>query len=120
MKIKLSEPNGPYSATIDTEVMNVEIREAFLGVVLISPNGEQLAVCMRDGGFEAHYFGDFGNTGFDSGWISFNNGSVSTPEHRDQIAAKSLIYDHSTYTIHDHSTYTNQDRQHARNDVVDG
>lgn len=51
-KIKLSVPNSPYSTQLDTEVMNVEIREAYLGVKFIAPNGRTLSVSMRDEGFE--------------------------------------------------------------------
>lgn len=55
MKIKLSEPDGPYSATIDTEAMNVTITEAFLGARFVSPDGNILSVCMRDDGFECRF-----------------------------------------------------------------
>lgn len=50
--IKLSQPDGPYSAEIDAGVMAVEIRNAFLGVKFITDSGATLAVSMRDGGFE--------------------------------------------------------------------
>ena len=33
----------------------IEIREAFNGVSLITDDGEQLGICMRDGGFEFTY-----------------------------------------------------------------
>lgn len=56
-KIVLSEPEGPYKATIDTEVMQVELREVFLGVFFTTPDGEQLGVSMRDRGFEVSYNG---------------------------------------------------------------
>lgn len=50
--IKLSQPDGPYSAEIDAGVMAVEIRKAFLGVRFITEDGATLSVSMRDGGFE--------------------------------------------------------------------
>lgn len=56
-KIILSEPDGPYKTTIDTEVMKVELREVFLGVSFVTDNGEKLAVSMRDDGFEVIYKG---------------------------------------------------------------
>lgn len=56
-KIILSEPEGPYKAILDTEVMQVELREVFLGVFFTSPDGEQLGVSMRDSGFEVSYNG---------------------------------------------------------------
>ena len=51
-KILLRLPEGPYRAIIDTEVMDIEIHEAFLGVKFVSPIGKTLSVSMRDGGFE--------------------------------------------------------------------
>jgi len=52
MKIKLSEPDGPYSCEIDTEVMEVEIREAFIGALFVTAEGVRLGVMMRDDFFE--------------------------------------------------------------------
>ena len=54
-KILLKEPNGPYKAEIDTQVMVTEIREAYLGVRFISNSGKTLSVSMRDDGFELIY-----------------------------------------------------------------
>lgn len=50
--ITIKTPNSPYGAEINTEVMDVEIREAYIGVLFISDSGKTLAVSMRDGGFE--------------------------------------------------------------------
>jgi len=75
--IKLKQPNGPYKPTIDTDAMNIEIREAYLGVSFVTEQGERLSVSMRDNGFEVHYTGDFGEQGFDAGWTTFNNGSIT-------------------------------------------
>ena len=58
MKIKLSEPEGPYSCVIDTEVMDVDITEAFIGYTHTSLDGESISVCQRDSGFEATYVAD--------------------------------------------------------------
>jgi hypothetical protein len=76
-KIKLSDPDSPYSASIDTKVMEIKIEEAFLGVGFVTPAGEKLAVSMRDSGFEIRYCAN----GVDSGWLSLNDGVI---EHRDQ------------------------------------
>jgi len=52
MLINLSEPEGPYSCELNTEVMRVEIREAYIGPMFITENGQTLVVIMRDDGFE--------------------------------------------------------------------
>ncbi len=80
MKIHIAEPDGLYKCVIDTEVMNVTLRDVFLGVLFETEKGEKLAVSMRDGGFEVHYFADFGEEGFDAGWTEFQNGSVNLSE----------------------------------------
>ena len=59
MKIEIGPPNSPYTASIDTEVMETEIREVFSGVTFISPYGEKLTVSMRDGGYELQYENKF-------------------------------------------------------------
>ena len=51
-KIALNEPDRPYVVVIDTEVMEVTLREVFLGVVFVTEDGCRLAVCMRDDGYE--------------------------------------------------------------------
>ena len=51
-KIKLSTPNSDYNTIIDTDVMDVEITESYLGVRFISDSGKTLSVSMRDDGFE--------------------------------------------------------------------
>ena len=56
MFIILKEPNGPYSAYIDPGVMSVEIKEAYIGVIFKTSDGETLSVAMRDSGFELNYF----------------------------------------------------------------
>jgi hypothetical protein len=75
-KIHLQEPDGPYACDLDTGVMVVELKEVFLGVQFITEEGEKLSVSMRDGGFEVHYTGEFGEKGFDAGWWRFNNSSI--------------------------------------------
>ena len=72
MIINLSEPDGPYGCEIDPGVMDVQLREVFLGVRFVTEGGAQLSVSMRDDGFEVHYWGE----GFDCGWTHFQNGTV--------------------------------------------
>ena len=79
-KIVLREPHGPYRCELDTDVMIVEVRECFNGLVLISESGEKLGVCMRDSGFDIHYFND---DDFDRGWISFNEGIIMPTKRSD-------------------------------------
>lgn len=67
MKITLSEPDGPYQATIDTEVMDVTIHEAFIGAQFVTEDGARLSVCMRDDGFEVRHWTD----GESGPWIEF-------------------------------------------------
>lgn len=76
-KIILSEPDGPYNCVIDTGAMEVDIEEAFIGVVFKTKDGERLAVSMRDSGFEVHYSADFGEKGFNAGWTDFKNGFIN-------------------------------------------
>lgn len=52
MKITMKEPNGPYSCELDTKVMEVEIRESFIGPTFITESGQTLCVLMRDDTFE--------------------------------------------------------------------
>jgi len=75
-KIILSEPKGPYRCTLDTDVMDVVLKEVFLGVIFKTADGEALAVCMRDSGFEVHYMSAFGETRFDAGITEFKNGVI--------------------------------------------
>jgi hypothetical protein len=77
-KIILKTPEGipPYHTIIDTDVMEVEVRESYLGVIFVSDSGERLAVSMRDNGFEVHYWGDFVEKGFDTGWTDFKDGHI--------------------------------------------
>jgi hypothetical protein len=67
-KIKVSQPDSPYTATLDTDAMDVDIREAFLGVGFTSEDGTKLAVAMRDDGFEVRYTDAQGNEG---PWVEF-------------------------------------------------
>lgn len=53
--ITLREPDGPYKCEIDTDVMEVEIQDTFLGVGFVTQEGQRLDVCMRDGGFEVRH-----------------------------------------------------------------
>lgn len=77
MQIEIKQPEGPYSCTVDTGVMDVSITEAFVGAAFITETGEKLSVCMRDNGFEVRYSADFGGTGFDTGWTEFKNGTIT-------------------------------------------
>lgn len=54
MKIKISEPGGPYDAVLDTHVMDVDITEAYIGPTFRTKH-EELALCERDGGWELTY-----------------------------------------------------------------
>lgn len=54
-KILLKEPDGPYSAEINTGAMDVEIRNAYIGVKFITEEGKTLSISMRDGDFELIY-----------------------------------------------------------------
>lgn len=74
-KIKLSEAQGPYGCSIDTDVMQVEIRDCFLGVCFVTEDGEGLAVSMRDTGFELHYFSDDGAQGWTKK-LDLKNGNI--------------------------------------------
>lgn len=59
-KIILRQPDSPYKCEVDTDVMEVEIQEAYLGVGFVTKAGQKLSVCMRDGGFEVrHNNGDW-------------------------------------------------------------
>ena len=84
-KIKLSDPDSPYSASIDTKVMEVKIEEAFLGVAFTTPAGEKLVVAMRDNGFEIRYQAN----GTDTGWIELKDGvSVVHAEGASALASR--------------------------------
>ena len=76
-KITLTEPGGPYHCELDTDVMEVEIRETYIGMRFVTDEGAILSVCMRDSGFEVHYHGQ-NNDGwkFDSGWVYFKDGWI--------------------------------------------
>lgn len=54
-KIEVSIPATSYKTVIDTEAMNVEIRETFIGVTFISLDGRKMYVSQRDGYFEITY-----------------------------------------------------------------
>lgn len=91
-RIVLSEPDGPYSATIDAGVMDVTLVDIFKGVKFMADSGECLAVSMRDNGFEVHYYSDFGMdapTGFDTGWHEFKGGDIH-PMHMGAAKAEPM------------------------------
>jgi len=67
MIITLSEPDGPYKAVIDTEVMDVTLRDVFLGVGFETSDGCQLSVAMRDDGYEVRLD--------DGPWVSLRPGA---------------------------------------------
>jgi len=54
-KIVVSAPHGPYQAKIDTQVMDVEIQEAYNGVKFTTLDGTAIVISQRDGGFELMY-----------------------------------------------------------------
>ena len=54
-KIRLTNPDGRYEPTIETDAHEVEITEAYLPVKFTSENGERLHVVQRDSGFELTY-----------------------------------------------------------------
>jgi hypothetical protein len=67
MKLKLRNQHE----TRHLEALDVEIRDAFVGPLLIAESGDQLGVCMRDDGFEITYVHDGDET-----VISCANGTV--------------------------------------------
>lgn len=69
-----NDPEKFPACQLDTQTSDVEILDAFLGVVFVTKQGERLAVCMRDNGFEVHYYED--HKQFDEGWFEFKNGKV--------------------------------------------
>jgi hypothetical protein len=81
-KITLSEPSGPYHCVLDTDVMTVQIREAFVGVQFVTEDGGLLSVAMRDDGFEVHYHGNHNGWAFDSGWVEFKGCEIKTRSGR--------------------------------------
>jgi hypothetical protein len=52
-----------------TERNLIQLEEVYVPIILKSPTGEELVICMRDGGFEVSYSTDI---------ISFNNGNVKS------------------------------------------
>lgn len=58
MKITISNESDDYCTFIDTDVQNVLITEAYIGPKLVTDDGEELSVCMRDNGFEITYIDD--------------------------------------------------------------
>lgn len=59
MRITMKSPDDDaietYQAVIDTELMDVEISQAFKGPGFTSEDGERLVVIQRDTGFELFY-----------------------------------------------------------------
>jgi hypothetical protein len=80
-KIILKDPQSPYHCEIDTDVMEVEVRESYLGFLFITDQGEELAVSMRDGGFELHYFGHRKGRPFEFGWFDLKDGRLRSPKN---------------------------------------
>lgn len=54
-KITLSEPSGNYKSIVDTGVMNVVAEEVYTGLYFVTEDKENLAVAMRDSGYELSY-----------------------------------------------------------------
>lgn len=68
-KIQVNTPTSTtYHAILDTEAMEVTIKEAFIGVGFETEDGAKLSVCMRDDGYEVRYVDA---TGKDHGWVDF-------------------------------------------------
>lgn len=84
MQIIISEPDGPYKANLDPGVMKVEVFECYTGIILVSDGGEKLGICMRDNGFEVHYFQEatLDRPAFETGWTEFKAGMISGPLKR--------------------------------------
>lgn len=84
MQIVISEPDGPYKASLDPGVMDVEVFQAYTGVIFTSDDGEKIGICHRDGGFEVHYFKEatLERAGFETGWTEFKSGNISTLRQR--------------------------------------
>lgn len=78
MKIELKAPDTPYVTVIDPQVMDVILRDVFNGVTLKTDDGQNLSICMRDDGFEVHYYSDKDEDGksFDSGWTEFKQANI--------------------------------------------
>lgn len=75
MLITLQTPNSPYRSCLDTEVMEVGIKKAFIGPIFETDDGEKLLVIMRDSGFELRY----SSPGSDPIHLRLNAGSVEQP-----------------------------------------
>lgn len=61
----------------------VTVREAFNGIEFVTDDGERLAVCMRDSGYQVHYWKDSQpgpSDGFDRDWTVFANGRITAPD----------------------------------------
>lgn len=67
------------------DATDIELREVFNGVTFVTEDGERLSVCMRDSGFEVHYYGgNFEEKSFDLGWFRFVGGRVIPLDQPDQ------------------------------------
>jgi hypothetical protein len=55
MRIQLNNHDTRYGVTVETDSMDVEIYEAFVGPIFWTSNDEGLGVCMRDSGYELSY-----------------------------------------------------------------
>lgn len=55
MKITISNESTDHCVFVDTDVQDVLITEAYIGPKLVTNDGEELSVCMRDNGFEVTY-----------------------------------------------------------------
>lgn len=64
--------------SLDERGQDVELRHVYEGLTLITDDGERLSVCMRDSGFEVHYYSDEDDEGkgFDLGWFEFKAGTA--------------------------------------------
>ena len=55
MKITISTEDCDACTIMQTEGQSVLITEAYVGPTFVSDDGDELSVCMRDGGFEITY-----------------------------------------------------------------
>lgn len=74
---KHGEEQEPMDLVLDGQ--DIELRDVFNGIAFVSAEGERLSICMRDNGFEAHYYTlpDEEGKSFDAGWFLFSSGVVN-------------------------------------------
>jgi hypothetical protein len=55
MKITISNEHTEFCTFVETDGQDVLITEAYIGPKLVTDEGEELSICMRDNGFEVTY-----------------------------------------------------------------